>query len=279
MKKIGVIVLVIVSGMLGMVNAAAPMRSMTLGGATGLIVVPSARTGWETGDFGFNLGYHYVSDYDGTHLPKLGFYLFDKWEIGGTVDTQEEDGTQANNSFISESPGTVDTQEEDGTDILFHTKFRFYPWSKSQGGGSALAIGANYQSLEPWDQDLVQGYFAVTYDGQLFGSHSETSFAVGKTFATEGDANSDVDFGMGFSVAFLPSILKGYVNWVTDFGNFGYSGNAYGANAIYRGVFNTGFRIAPINRGNIHLKIDVLFLDLMDDNRSFGGGFVFGMVF
>jgi len=257
MKKIAVIGLVIVSGMLSMANAAAPMRSMTLGGATGLIVTPSARTGWETGDFGFNLGYHYVSDHDGTHLPKLGFYLFDKWEIGGTIDTQEEDAT----------------------DVLLHTKFRFFPWSKSQGGGSALAIGANYQSLEPWDQDLVQGYFAVTYDGEIFGSHSETSFAVGKTFATEGNANSDVDFGMGFSVAFLPSILKGYVNWVTDFGNFGYSGDAYGANAMYRGVFNTGFRIAPINRGNIHLKIDVLFLDLMDDNRSFGGGFVFGMVF
>lgn len=256
MKKILILLIAFTVTSSGFIFGVAPMRSMTLGGATGLIVTPTARTGWETGDFGFNTGYHYVSDRNGTHLPKLGFYLFDKWELGGTFDTQEENSS----------------------DVLFHTKFRFYPWSKSSGGGSSLAIGANYQSIEPWDNDAFQTYMAVTYGGSMFGMASETSFAVGKTFVTQGNQNSNIDFGMGFSVAFFPRIFKNYVNWVTDFGNFGYSADAYGAEAG-RGVFNTGFRIAPINRGNIHLKLDVLMLDLLDDNRSFGGGIVFGMIF
>lgn len=256
MKKLNILLFTFLLATSGYINGVAPMRSMTLGGATGLIVTPTARTGWETSDFGFNTGYHYVSDYNGTNLPKVGFYLFDKWEIGGTFDTQEEDAS----------------------DVLFHTKFRFSPWSKNSGGGTALAIGGNYQSLEPWDNDAFQTYMAVTYGGAMFGMASETSFAVGKTFVTQGGQDSNLDFGMGFAVAFFPSIFKNYVNWVTDFGNFGYSANAYGAEPS-RGVFNTGFRIAPINRNRIHLKLDVLMLDLLDDNRSFGAGLVFGMIF
>ncbi len=248
-------------GSVSVVWAAAPMRSMTIGGATGLIVVPTARTGWETGTFGLDFGYHHITDKDGTHVPKIQFNMFNRWELGAAYDTQVENGE----------------------DILFNTKLRFYPWRGS--GHTSLAIGGNYQSLKgpaPNDKSVeetaYQTYFAVTYGGSLFSWPAETSFAIGKTFTDED--NDDIDFGMGFQVSFLPSLLKGYINWIMEFGNFSYSGHAYGAD-VQRGVFNTGFRLDLLRgfRGNIHLKIDVLMLDALDANRSYSYGAVFGIIF
>lgn len=234
-----------------------PMRSMTLGGATGLITTPTARTGWEGGDFGINIGYHYLSEGDGSHVPKAQLNFFDHWELGATYDTQVEDDE----------------------DLLLNTKLRFYPWSGS--GSTSLAIGANHQNLKNGgvESTATQTYLAVTYGGRIFNWSAETSFAIGKTFTD--DENSDIDFGMGFQVSFIPSLLKNYVHWVTDFGNFSYSLDAWGPNAANRGVFNTGFRLNLLKgyQRNIHLKIDMLMLDALDGNRSYGMGATFGVLF
>lgn len=244
------------------VFAVAPMRSMTLGGATGLITLPTARTGWETGTFGLDFGYHHITDQDGTHIPKIQLNMFNRWELGAAYDTQVENGE----------------------DILFNTKLRFFPWSGS-GYDTSLAIGGNYQSLKgpKGTNDSVtdtqyQAYLAVTFAGSLFNWPAETSFAIGKTFTDP--SNENIDFGMGFQVSFLPQVFRHYVNWIMEFGNFSYSGHAYGAQTP-RGIFNTGFRL-DLLRGlgkNIHLKIDVLMLDALDENRSYSYGAVFGMIF
>lgn len=242
------------------VDAAAPMRSMTLGGATGLIAIPTARVAWETGNFGINFGYHNLDDdgRDNTHLPKASITLFNRLELGGTYDTQEENGE----------------------DTLFHAKLRFFPWSKGfSQGGSSLAIGVNHQELKGPDYTATQIYLAATNRGTFLGLPAETSFAVGKTI-TE-DENDDVDFGIGFNMALFPSVFRNYVNWIVEYGNFSYSLQAYAANASYRGVFNTGVRLDILKGMNmpIHWKIDLLFLDALDDNRSWGIGTVVGIAF
>ncbi len=241
--------------------SSAPMRSMTLGGATGLISIPTARVGWETGQFGLNFGVHYIDDQDGNYLPKASVTLFNKWEIGGTYDTQ------------------IENHE----DTIFHTKLRFFPWNKNYSeSGSSLAIGGNYQSLQHGEGNETtsyQIYLAVTNQGTWLGMPAETSFTIGKTFREQDDKY--IDFGIGFNMSLLPSVFQGFVNWIVEYGNFSYSDHAFGANAWDRGVFNTGLRL-DILRGlgsAMHWKIDILYLDALDTNRGFGIGTVFGLAF
>lgn len=233
---------------------AGTMRSSTIGGATGLITTPTARTSWESSQMGLDLGYHYVGEANGSHSPKAVLTAFNRWEIGGTFDAQ---GTNQD-------------------DLLFHTKFRFIPWSGS--GDTAVALGANVQSLKGPDMSSQQIYLAVTTPGKFFDWGTETTFVFGKSMG-DGTRGGDIDFSMGFDMDFLPGVFKGSLHWINDFANYSYSMHARGANAG-RGIYNTGLRLAPLKLATstrLEWKIDLQILDAMDDNRSFAIGTAFGM--
>jgi hypothetical protein len=55
--------------------------------------------------------------------------------------------------------------------------------------------------------------------------------------------------------------------------------DAVGANAGFRGAFNTGIRIDVASHPNLSrfkFVIDALLTDALDDNRTFGVGLAFG---
>jgi hypothetical protein len=231
---------------------------MTLGGATGLVSVPNARLGWEeTADIGVDIGYHAIlHDGEAAHLPKATVSLFKMVEAGFTFDTQSE--------------------ATDDEDMLIHAKFQL-PIDRA----SAIAVGAVHQSLQTLGdkESVTQIYVASTYPGDFFNMPAETTFVVGMTF---GDlaSNDDIDFGMGFDLMLFPDTFKGYVHWINDFANFSYSYTPSGANAGYRGVFNTGARIdlaAHPKLSKFKATIDAIVADALDDDRSFVLGAAFGM--
>jgi len=249
MKKIIIIVAIFVLSM-SQAFAKYGFRSMTLGGATGIIVTPDARVPFSNADTSVDTGVHYLQDGESI-IPKVTVGLFKRWEIGGAFDLQ---GTNSN-------------------DVLLHSKLRFSPWA-SGNSSSALAIGGNYQNLNNGGVSTTsyQVYLAATYAGTFFGNPAETTVTIGSTEFT-----SAVDFGMGFDVNFMPQYLKGFVHWVTDFSNFSYSRQAQGAN-VNRAMFNTGVRIAVLHsHSRLKLNVDLLGLDLLDTNRSFSAGLNFGM--
>lgn len=231
-------------------NATAGWRSMTMSGQTGLINLPSARVSWEKRFFGLDLGYHYASE-GSHHLPKVTATMFNRWELGGVFDSYDPDNS----------------------DVMMHTKFRFYPWTGAIR--SALALGGKYQTFNDGNNNGGQLYLAMTYPGRFLGMPAETSMLFGYSF---GDLNPDsnVDFGMGFDLFLLPSVFKGYIHWIADFTN--HPNLPIGPMRTDRGIFNTGLRITPINSSRgMTLAIDVLLLDGLDTNRSFGIGLDFGI--
>ena len=240
------------------------LKGMSLNGATGLYSIPSGRIGWErTSDLGLDFGYHTVI-YDGkaTHIPKISMSLF-KWVELSTAFDIQPDGYITN---------------EKGSDFIAGAKIQF-PFTKI-----GLALGGNFQALNMSnDKDLRykagQIYIAATYAGHFFNAPAETTVVVGKTFV-EDSSNWDIDFGMGFDLIFLPKVFQNYVHWITDFSNFSYSVEAFGAQAWDRGVLNTGIRIdlsviPPLNK--FKFVIDILMTDAFDDNRAFSVGVVFGI--
>lgn len=241
-------------------SMAKPFKSPSLGGATGLMSMPTAHVGWAgSSNIGLDIGWHYVdgehggSD-DGTHIPKVNVTIMGKVELGVAYDTQTEDNE----------------------DILFHGKFQFYG-----EGQSALAVGGNYQNIQ-WAgtrHDYYQLYLAATYTGNFISMPAETSLVIGKTFGDEPYANDDnIDFAMGFDLDLAPGIFKHYIHWINDFSNFSYSVNPYGA-GVHRGIFNTGIRIAALRDGSLKLNFDVMLLDALDDNRDWAAGVCFGLTF
>lgn len=232
-------------------------RSPSLGGATGLIGTPTAHTGWAGSTVGFDAGMAYTGLGEGSWLPKVTFDLFDRWELGMTYEIQGE---------------------HDSNDLFLHTKFRFYPWSG--GGESALAIGANYQSLKINGQTQTdyQFYLVATYGGNFFGMPAETTLVFGKTFG-DNSVNQNVDFSAGFDLDLFPSIFQHYIHWINDFANYFYTYDPYRNISGARGAFNTGIRIAALrDHRRFKLNIDVLLLDALDDGRDFGIAVTFGMM-
>jgi hypothetical protein len=239
------------------------LKGMSLNGVTGLYSIPTARIGWErASDLGLDLGYHSIIDNEATHIPKIALSLF-KWvELSGAFDIQ---------------PKYYKTVDK-GTDFIGGLKIQF-PVTKT-----AIALGGNIQALnlgnnEPWRHNAGQVYVAVTYAGEFFSWPAETTVVVGKTFI-ENRKSSDIDFGMGFDLILLPKIFQNYVHWITDFANFSYSLEAFGADASSRGVLNTGFRInlASIPAlSKFKFVIDLTITDALDDERAFSLGTVFGI--
>ncbi|MDR2617877.1 MAG: hypothetical protein LBC62_03295 [Treponema sp.] len=231
------------------------LKGMSLNGSTGLYSIPSGRIGWErTSDFGLDLGYHAIIRNRASHIPKLSVSLF-KWvELSGAVDIQ---------------PG------DHQSDLIAGAKIQF-PLTNT-----AIALGGNFQSLnvgnEYYSLNAGQVYLAVTYAGQFFNMPAETTVVLGKTFIKD-NIDSNIDFGMGFDLVLLPKVFEKALHWVTDFANFSYSADPFGADFRSRGVLNTGLRvdlsIIPV-LSKFKFVVDVLMADAFDDGRSFSVGTVF----
>jgi len=245
-------------------EAQSTLKGMSLNGATGLYSIPTGRIGWEKDrDIGFDLGYHFIVRNGGvSNIPKVSMSLY-KWvELSAAFDIQPEGylGSDNPSDFI----GGVKVQ---------------LPLTKS-----AIALGGNYQALNMWDtsdkrHDAGQIYVAVSYSGHLFNMPAETTIVMGKTFGG-GAATWDIDFGMGFDIVILPKIFENYVHWVTDFSNFSYSVEPFGAEAWGRGVLNTGIRVdlsvIPVFK-KFRFVIDILMTDIFDVNRAFAMSLLFGV--
>jgi len=154
-------------------------------------------------------------------------------------------------------------------------------------GKSSLAVGAKYMDMNYKQKSdshyaAKQVYLAATYSGDFFSMPAETTLFFGKTWGIKNyqGHNDDWDFGMGFDLDLFPSLFKGYIHWINDFANFSYSPEAVGADAYYRGAFNTGFRIAVLKDYNrFKLNLDALLLDVLDHNRSWSFGITGGISF
>lgn len=237
---------------------AAPLKGMSLNGATGLISIPTGRIGWErTADIGLDFGYHAIIDDETVNIPKMTVSLFKFAEIGFAYDMADH--------------------QEDSEDLLLHGKVQL-----PIKGASAVAIGGNHQLLQTNDEDdptVTQLYIAATYPGNFFDMPAETTVVVGKSFVEDQD-NENIDFGMGFDLLLFPDIFQGYIHWINDFSNFSYSAQAYGANAGYRGVFNSGIRVdlASIPAfAKYKFAVDAIMTDALDENRAFSLGIAFGL--
>lgn len=248
---------------------ATAFSSQSIGGTTGLISTPTAQVAWDGNDFAVDGGVHYLKN-GGTvsTTPKATICLFKRFEAGITYDMQKPESS-------------------DNNDLLAHAKFRFFPWNGT--GKSNLAIGGNYQFIKQpdWngksnDYRCWQGYLAATYSGEFFGMPAETTLVFGKTFGDKEIVDSDnIDFSMGFDLQLLPSIFQGYLHWINDFANYGYSVDTRNINnAGVRACFNTGARLAVLKDSNrFKLNIDILYLDVLDSNRCFGMGVSGGLAF
>ena len=238
------------------------LKGMSLNGSTGLYAIPSGRIGWEeSSNLGLDLGYHVIiNDKVATHIPKSTISLF-KWvELSAALDIQPEKYYYKNaNDFIG------------GLKVEIPLK------------KTAFALGGNFQAIDMGNEisyrSAGQVYIAISYAGSFFEMPAETTVVFGKSFIQD-NIDSDIDFGMGFDMLLFPKVFDGFLHWITDFANFSYSVDAFGANAIYRGVLNTGLRInlaaIPALR-KFKFVIDVILADAFDDDRAFSTGVVFGI--
>ena len=280
MKKVRIFVLVLIIAFLGIFSVAAQTQSlkgMSLNGSTGLYSIPSGRIGWErSSDLGLDFGYHaIIHDGEATHIPKMALSLF-KWvEVSTAFDFQPD-----NYYGIYSLQHPTKKDNGDSSDFLGGLKVQL-PLERV-----ALAVGGNLQALNLGNKArgymAGQVYVAATYPGSFFDMPAETTVTVGKTFI-ENNSNSDIDYGMGFDMVLFPNQLQGILHWITDFSNFSYSVEAFGADSWYRGVLNTGLRfdlsrIKALNK--FKFAIDVMITDLLDDGKhDEGRAFSFGVVF
>jgi len=240
---------------------------MSLNGSTGLYSIPSGRIGWESStNLGLDLGYHaIIRDGAASNIPRFNLSLFKLAEISGAFDFQPD-------GYFSPNKGT---------DFLGGLKIHL-PLEKLTS--TAIALGGNFQALNmentgPYRYNAGQIYAAFTYAGQFFNMPAETTVVVGKTFR-EHQSDSNIDYGMGFDLLLFPKVFNRFAHWITDFSNFSYSVEAFGADAWYRGVLNTGVRLdlsTIPGLGKFKFNIDLIVTDAFDDNRAFSVGAVFGL--
>jgi len=252
------------------------LNAMSLNGATGIYVVPTARIGFPDDTIGFNAGYHtnffrpLNGDLKMNHLLQANFSFLKMIEVSGTFDFQPDTYIDHPNDFI--------------TGVKFQLPV----------GSVPIAFGGNFQyhnlGQDNTDHWAFQIYGAVTYQAELFGWPADTTLMVGHTFIEGNNSNSNIDFGMGFDLIIFPKQLNDFLHLLIDFSNFSYSAGPWGADAWGRGVFNTGLRvdfsrIPALNK--FTFAVDAFLADAFDsskDNyfgggRSFGAGVVFGMSF
>lgn len=234
-------------------------RSPSMNGATGLISTPTANTGWENSEFGVDVGFTWIDDDDSDE---------DNSDDDSTI------GTFTVQLFkIFEIGGMYDMQGDRGDDWLINMKLSYGM------GNSNIAIGGNYQDIDPNDDiedDEYNGYqiyLAATYNGDFFNMPAETTIVIGKSFFEDENNEDDVDdtdnidFSMGFDLDFMPSVFNGYIHWINDFANYSYSFDPTGVN-MWRAAFNTGIRgMLPFDK--VKITIDAVIVDALDANRDF----------
>ena len=266
MKKLSLFLIIGLTFTVVSANASSP-RSQSINGATGIITTPTAHTSWDKEDFAIDIGYsflngeYYNSKVD-TNIAKATIQFLKNFEAGFMYDMQHK------------------INDENNADLLFHGKFKFHD-KKSE----ALAIGGNLQFLQTpnryqgnsWRAGQI--YLVTSYFIDFFGTPSETSLTVGKSFGSDDYAKNDIDFSMGLDITLFPNTFKGYLHWISDFANYSYSADPIGANPA-RGIFNTGFRIPALkDNKRFKLDIDVILVDVLDSNRDFGLNVCFGAKF
>jgi hypothetical protein len=240
--------------------AAQSLKGMGFNGATGLYNVPSGRIGWErSADLGMDLGYHGIVKNGMGNIPKINLSVL-KWvELSAALDIQKRDYA-------------IDST----MDGLLGLKVQL-PIT-----ATAIALGGNIQFLDSrrTASNLAgQVYAALTYPGTFFTMPAETTMMIGTTFR-EGVNNPPIDFGMGFDLIFMPDVFQNFVHWIVDFSNFSYSVLPYSISANERGCLNTGLRIdlsmiPAFSR--YKFVVDIIAADILDRNRSFAFGVVFGI--
>jgi len=234
------------------------LRGMGFNGSTGLYTLPTGRIGWPpTQDFGLDFGYHMMSRGGNIfHIPKVSLSLFKWLEISGAFDIKPY--LDNNNDFLLGGKIAID---------------------QFLNSSTALAIGGNFQFINISNDNSYragQVYIAATYAGNFFNLPAETTLVLGHTFHE--NSSTDIDFGMGFDIVFLPTQLNGMVRWITDFSNHSYSFSSSGF--AHRGIVNTGLRVdlsrIPVFR-DFKFLIDLVVTDALDTNRALSFGFVFGL--
>jgi hypothetical protein len=260
-KKIAALLLVMAIIIPAVTAQTSSLKGMGFNGATGLYNVPSGRIGWEKSSIlGMDLGYHGIVTNGMANIPKINLSLFKMVEVNAALDIQD--------------PDYLDDTYTHG---LLGAKFQI-PIE-----ATAIAVGGNLQLLDSkrtGDNNIAgQIYASITYPGTFFKMPAETTMMIGTTFR-EGRDNTSIDFGMGFDLVLLPDIFQNFIHWVTDFSNFSYSDSPWGVNAASRGSLNTGLRIdlAMIPAlSDFKFVVDIIAVDLLDSNRSFAFGVVFGV--
>lgn len=230
------------------VSAQSSVKGHSVNGATGIVLAPTARIGWEYSDFGLDFGYSFLYNAGMDHVPAVNFSFLKKVEIGAAFNIHNS------NEF----------------NMLFHGKFQFY-----REGGSAIAMGLNGEvsrvdNNSRGDENFYLTPFIVaTYGGHFFSWPAVTSVMFGwHIFDGNGRITSNFAFSMGFELSLAPEVFKNYVFWISDFSNYSYSVSP-AINAGNRGAFNTGIRIDPIRNGKVKLIFDIIGTDLLDESRGF----------
>jgi len=234
---------------------AGDLNGMSFSGSGGLFNIPSARVGGDkTQTLGVDAGYHLLSaDGENTHIPKVAATFLRLIEVSAAFDIQGE---------------------KRGTDLIAGAKFSL-PLR-----AAAIAVGGNYQVITRNVRfSAGQVYGALTYSGQFLDMPTSTTVVFGKTIH-EQYSNSNIDFGMGIDLVLFPTILEDLLHWITDFANFSYSVQPFAIDAATRGVVNTGFRLdlsaVPLF-SRFTFAVDLIFTDVLDHNRGFSAGIVFGV--
>ncbi|MCL2380877.1 MAG: hypothetical protein FWC64_04710 [Treponema sp.] len=267
MKRFKVFCFALAIAALSCVDVQAQSRTaMSLNGATGLFSIPTGRIGWERSSsaLGLDFGYHtIIADGNASAIPKAAMSLFNTLELSAAIDIQPE------SAFPLSGQG-------DRNVFIGGAKIQL-PLTRT-----ALAFGGNIQFVDMREEHSTtasQVYAAITYAGRLFDMPAETTVVFGRTFI-EGRPNSNIDFGMGFDVQLFPRVFDNLIHWVTDFANFSYSVRPFRANAVDRGVLNTGIRLnltAIPAFSRLRLAADIMLVDAFDENRAFSMGMTLGV--
>jgi hypothetical protein len=250
------------------------VRTMTFNGATGLYTVPSGSIGWEKST-GLDLGYHGIFNRSPNHMANLNMSLFRWVEVSLAFDFQDD--------YI-----TAGYLHNNNHDLIIGTKIQIPSFRNTfiglGGNVQFLNLGEDQFSTNAQYNRFLGGYYtagqiyaALTYKSTFFGTVTETSVALGKTFYKDMDSN--IDFGMGFDLLLLPQYLGNFVHVIIDFSNFTYSDSPNPRISTARGVLSTGFRfdlsaIPPLK--NFKFAIDAMITDGFDEGRAFAVGAVFG---
>lgn len=208
----------------------------TISGANGYIVIPSAETAWSGRRTSITTGYSGIFTGTYAHVPYIQMGFASNLEMSLAVDISNE------------------------VDVLLGGK-----WRIARGQNSSLTFGVVGQLLNATTTTnlAAQLYLASTFNSSFIEWPSKTTLLIGYTF--DGPLTSNIDFGMGYQMPFLPKALNRKIDFLIDFGNASYSASPSGGNAKSRGMLNMGLRLRPVQfLQAIYISVDLRLLDIFD---------------